>query len=119
MVGYTHPDDVDMIALYDQATSVWLYNCVVDIIDFFLPGYSHGTSRVCCTDHQSYFEQGYPAITWFENTRPGPAFPQYHTAADDIPVVVMSNVELALKGVVVSALTFASPDLSRVTEETI
>ena len=119
MVGYTHPDDEEILALNDPATTQWLHKCVVDILDRFLPEYPHGASTGCCTDHQSFYEQGFPAISWFENTRRGMAYPQYHTANDDFPRVSLSLVELALKGVVVSALTFATPDVDRITEEAI
>ena len=54
---------------------------VANVSKIYSPELTIGTSPACCSDHQSFHEQGFPATQVFE--RAGPIVdPMYHNSGD-------------------------------------
>jgi hypothetical protein len=88
-----------------------LIDLVTDSIQIYTPEVEVCTTTVCCSDHQSFFEQGYAATQFFERCG-SIADPCYHNACD---VVKRDGFDIEgqtlslTKSVIASALTILEP----------
>ena len=69
------------IAFPDKLSTTSATKYVWQIADIYQPQLEQGYTPACCSDHQSFWEVGYPATWVFE--RNGPiADPMYHNSGD-------------------------------------
>merc|ERR1719414_2913088 len=48
----------------------------------YLPNYANANTSGCCSDQQSFHENGFPAVGFFESPGSSVAYPQYHKSTD-------------------------------------
>jgi hypothetical protein len=86
--------NVDMLA-YNQTTtpailgltnssgrmSPTLLSECINVFREYLP-IQYGTSTACCSDQQSFQNEGFPSMSFFETNTANVIYPQYHTAQD-------------------------------------
>ncbi|KAH9915316.1 uncharacterized protein B0H18DRAFT_886056 [Fomitopsis serialis] len=81
MLGYHAPGEPAQLGLPASIGSVEVMQLVSNISAIYSPELVVGTTRACCSDHQSFHELGFPATQVFE--RAGPiADPMYHNSGD-------------------------------------
>ncbi|KZT69425.1 Zn-dependent exopeptidase [Daedalea quercina L-15889] len=81
MLGYRAPGEPAQLGLPESIGSLEVMQLVSNISAIYSPELVVGTTRACCSDHQSFHELGFPATQVFE--RAGPiADPMYHNSGD-------------------------------------
>jgi hypothetical protein len=109
MIAYRSPNEVPQLAFASRSSTPSLNNILSNISVLYLPELTVGTSTACCTDHASFYNQGYAAASFFE--RNGPiADPQYHKAGDLVNregYDIELQYPLIVKAVYASLLTIA------------
>ncbi|KAF9228083.1 Zn-dependent exopeptidase [Gyrodon lividus] len=81
MIGYHVPGEPPQLGLPMYVGTPEVADFVAKISAIYSPELTVGYSAACCSDHQSFHEQGYPATQVFE--RAGPiADPMYHNSGD-------------------------------------
>jgi len=70
-------------AFVNRYTNTALTNYAKDIAALYVPEITRVDTTACCSDHQSFYEQGYPSVGFVEGG--GYAIdPQYHTVTDTV-----------------------------------
>jgi len=81
MTAYRAPGEPLQLGLPDLIGSPEVTQLVANISALYSPELKVGLTSACCSDHQSFHEQGFPASQVFE--RAGPiADPFYHNSGD-------------------------------------
>lgn len=81
MIAYRAPGEPPQLGLPDRIGTKEVTQLVANISAIYSPELKVGFTSACCSDHQSFHEQGYPATQVFE--RVGPiADPMYHNSGD-------------------------------------
>ncbi|KAF8806339.1 Zn-dependent exopeptidase [Phlegmacium glaucopus] len=81
MIAYRAPGEPSQLGLPDRIGSTEVTQLVANISAIYSPELTVGYTSACCSDHQSFHEQGFPATQVFE--RAGPiADPMYHNSGD-------------------------------------
>ncbi|KAF8961091.1 Zn-dependent exopeptidase [Flammula alnicola] len=81
MTAYRAPGEPLQLGLPDLIGSPEVTQLVANISAIYSPELHVGYTPACCSDHQSFHEQGFPATQVFE--RAGPiADPMYHNSGD-------------------------------------
>ncbi|KAF5333206.1 hypothetical protein D9611_002532 [Ephemerocybe angulata] len=81
MTAYRAPGEPLQLGLPERIGTPDVTNLVGNISALYSPELTVGYSSACCSDHQSFIEQGFPASQVFE--RAGPiADPFYHNSGD-------------------------------------
>ncbi|KAF8841016.1 Zn-dependent exopeptidase [Paxillus ammoniavirescens] len=81
MIGYHAPGEPAQLGLPMYVGTPEVADLVAKIAAIYSPELTVGYSAACCSDHQSFHQQGYPATQVFE--RAGPiADPMYHNSGD-------------------------------------
>eukprot|EP01113_Clastostelium_recurvatum_P034529 TRINITY_DN4695_c0_g1_i1.p1 TRINITY_DN4695_c0_g1~~TRINITY_DN4695_c0_g1_i1.p1 ORF type:complete len:453 (-),score=105.24 TRINITY_DN4695_c0_g1_i1:113-1471(-) len=109
MVGYVRPNNQPSLALASRATTAALNNQLARIINQYLPSLPLGTDSGCCSDQQSFFNQGYAAALFVEQGG-ATVDPQYHQSGDLINRTGFSIqlIYLTTQAAIASALTLAN-----------
>ncbi|KAF9057901.1 hypothetical protein BJ165DRAFT_87713 [Panaeolus papilionaceus] len=81
MTAYRAPGEPPQLGLPDIIGTPEVTQLVANISSIYTPELKVGFTPACCSDHQSFHEQGFPATQVFE--RAGPiADPMYHNSGD-------------------------------------
>ncbi|KAH0587893.1 putative leucine aminopeptidase [Termitomyces sp. J132] len=81
MLAYREPGEPPQLGLPDVIGSPIVTQLVANVSAIYSPELHVGFTPACCSDHQSFHEQGFPATQVFE--RAGPiADPMYHNSDD-------------------------------------
>jgi len=111
--------NADMLGYNCGTTTLGLVNRSADVptttecrnvIAEYFPTLRTGSTSACCSDQQSYFSQGYPAVGFFECTGTSVTYPQYHTSNDLPQYLDFNQVAAFSKAVFACALTKAVPN---------
>ncbi|KAI9141539.1 hypothetical protein BKA69DRAFT_1028392 [Paraphysoderma sedebokerense] len=81
MVAYRKPGRELQLGFPKRYHTIEATELVKMIISQYMPSIVLGETPACCSDHQSFFEQGYPATAFFENNGPIQD-PKYHNSGD-------------------------------------
>ncbi|KAF9412949.1 hypothetical protein BGZ94_000873 [Podila epigama] len=81
MLAYRKPGEPIQTAFPARYHTPELSSLLRNITELYVPETVVGVTGACCSDHQSFWEAGYPATAFFE--RNGPiADPKYHNSND-------------------------------------
>ncbi|KAJ7639178.1 Zn-dependent exopeptidase [Roridomyces roridus] len=81
MLAYHVPDEPPQLGLPATIGTPEVTQLVANVSALYSPELRVGYTAACCSDHQSFHEQGFPATQVFE--RAGPiADPMYHNSGD-------------------------------------
>ncbi|MCO5590227.1 hypothetical protein L7F22_044196 [Adiantum nelumboides] len=81
MLGYRKPGEPLQVAFPDKLATQAATDYVIDLARLYVPELQIGYTPACCSDHQSFWEQGFTSTWVFE--RRGPiADPCYHDSCD-------------------------------------
>jgi len=109
MLGWVLPGTQPTFGMKDRFTTEWLLSFVNDITRMYVPNLGVGISNSCCSDHQSFFEEGFPAVGYFENTGRASDYPYYHTSNDLPQYINFQQITLMAKAIAAATLTIADP----------
>jgi hypothetical protein len=81
MLAYRAPGEPPQLGLPDLIGTPEVAQLVSNVSAIYSPELKVGFTPACCSDHQSFHEQGFPATHIFE--RAGPIVdPMYHNSGD-------------------------------------
>ncbi|KAL1686267.1 hypothetical protein GGG16DRAFT_64574 [Schizophyllum commune] len=81
MIAYHEPGEPLQLGLPESIGSPEVAGLVAEVASLYVPALTVGTTRACCSDHQSFHQLGFPATQVFE--RAGPIIdPMYHNSGD-------------------------------------
>ncbi|GJJ69943.1 bacterial leucyl aminopeptidase [Entomortierella parvispora] len=81
MLAYRKPGEPLQVAFPARYHTPELSSLLRNVTELYVPNAVVGTTGACCSDHQSFWEAGFPATAFFE--RNGPiADPKYHNSGD-------------------------------------
>ncbi|KAG6374045.1 hypothetical protein JVT61DRAFT_4685 [Boletus reticuloceps] len=81
MLAYHAPNEPPQLGLPEYIGTPEVAELVTKVAAIYSPELTVGYTAACCSDHQSFHQQGYPATQVFE--RAGPiADPMYHNSGD-------------------------------------
>jgi len=87
----------------------WLVASSVELTHLYVPQIKTANSSSCCSDYQSFYEAGHPAVGFFQNQGSASDYPAYHTS-NDLPIYVdWTQESLETQAVIATALTWAVP----------
>jgi len=82
MLGYRPPGTPITINLMNRVGDAALLDISRATTNTYLPGVANGNTTACCSDQQSFHENGFPAAGFFETPGTRVVYPQYHTSSD-------------------------------------
>eukprot|EP00041_Stephanoeca_diplocostata_P036787 m.1358259 g.1358259 ORF g.1358259 m.1358259 type:complete len:468 (+) comp24934_c1_seq31:54-1457(+) len=109
MIGYKLPGTEVTLGMKDRYISDWLLAAANGYSLTYVPGVKVGSSSSCCSDHQSFTENGFPAIGFFENTGSASDYPHYHSETDLPQYIDKDNFVALTQAVLASVMSFAVP----------
>jgi len=109
MIGYRRPGTSVSVALVTRLTTPWLTTAVEEIIKTYLPGFAIVFSTACCSDQQSFIENGFPAMSFFETPGAFVVYPQYHKSTDLPEFLDFTQMGLITKAAAASLASLAEP----------
>ncbi|GJJ11731.1 hypothetical protein Clacol_005969 [Clathrus columnatus] len=81
MLGFHSPDEPAQLGYTPSVGTIEVAYLIKNISVLYAPELKVGSTQACCSDHQSFHEQGYAAMQIFE--RAGPIIdPMYHNSGD-------------------------------------
>jgi len=81
MIGYTQNGNV-VLAFMSRSSTLWLTDSCKEISRTYQPALAVGSTTGCCSDQQSYFSAGHPALGIFETPTAAVVYPEYHRTGD-------------------------------------
>lgn len=111
MIGYTDSRYGVTVSFMNRSRDAALTNIAKELSQLYLPDLQVGETSGCCSDQQSFFEQGFPAAGIFETPTPNVVYPQYHRAGDtfDNGLINYDQVYQFGQSIMVSILEYAVP----------
>jgi Zn-dependent M28 family amino/carboxypeptidase len=82
MLGWKLPGTSVTVGMKDRFVADWLLTIANSLAEQYVPELIVGESASCCSDHQSFTENGFPAIGYFENEGSASDYPHYHKSSD-------------------------------------
>ncbi len=112
MIGYVAPGDAIDLDIVDNAGSQWMRDLAVSTAGLYVPALSVVDGSLpfgASSDHASFWNNGYDAILFFEDT--GDYSPYIHTANDVVGISYNNSVlaERSVKAAVGLIATMARP----------
>ncbi|EST06860.1 Peptidase M28 [Kalmanozyma brasiliensis GHG001] len=111
MLAYRHPGEPLQLAFPDKFVTQSATDLVRQVAELYVPELEQGYTPACCSDHQSFWENNFPATWVFE--RNGPIKdPMYHNSGDvvDRDGYSVEQLRAIAKVVLASALHVAGFD---------
>jgi Zn-dependent M28 family amino/carboxypeptidase len=81
MIAYRTPSEAPQLAFVSRSSTLTLNTLLTNISKTYVTQLTVGTTTACCTDHSSFYNQGFPATSFFERNG-AIADPQYHKSGD-------------------------------------
>lgn len=108
MLGWTLNSGVRM-GMMNRYVDSQMTQQVNAFTELYVPELPIGETGGCCSDQQSFQEQGYPSVGYFENTANTVQYPHYHRSTDLIQYVNTDQSLLESKAVMAGAMSYAVP----------
>jgi len=109
MIGYTSPTYGITLSFMTGSATASLTTACRNIVATYVPTLKTATTSACCSDQQSWYTAGYPAIGIFETPTTSVVYPSYHTSADTIEKVNMVQVYQFAQGLLSCIGEYAIP----------
>lgn len=109
MLGYQLPGKPVSLGMKDRFVAPWLLSVVNSLTALYVPELPIAFSPSCCSDHQAFTENGFPAVGFFENPGSASDYPHYHKETDLVQYLNFDQMRLESAAMLASAMTFAVP----------
>lgn len=108
MVGYRQPGEPITFSVMGRNADKRFTDIVVqNTKTYFADTLATGVTYACCSDQQSFYENGFPATAVFETPTSSVVYPHYHQRGDLLKNIDMEQVELQAKAIGSSVFLFA------------
>jgi Zn-dependent M28 family amino/carboxypeptidase len=81
MIGY-RVNQNSVLSLMSGSASAQLNNYIENVVAVYMPDLEVSRTNACCSDQQSFYEQGYQAASFFEHEGGAGSYPCYHQECD-------------------------------------
>lgn len=93
MLGYKRAGDPVTFSLVTRNTDASLLSVVRTATETYMADQvAIGTSTACCSDQQSFYENGFPALAVFETPTRSVVYPEYHKSTDLLDAMSMEQM---------------------------
>jgi hypothetical protein len=82
MIGYKLPNDEITLGYMNRYADLDLTAISKVTSTTYVPSLNVGFTQACCSDQQSFYENGFPSVGWFETATQSVVYPQYHKEDD-------------------------------------
>jgi hypothetical protein len=103
MLGYTSTPEI-VQAFMDRSMDPVLTQYAMDLTATYVPNLPTAFTTACCSDQQSFYENGYSSVGFFESSNSATAYPSYHKKTDLLEN--LSTEQLTLQTQAVTATVF-------------
>jgi hypothetical protein len=103
MLGYQSTPEIQQ-AFMDRSMSPELTAYAKELIATYVPSLPTVNTGACCSDQQSFYENGYASVGFFESGNSATAYPSYHKKTDLLEN--LNTEQLALQVQAVTATVF-------------
>eukprot|EP01064_Diplonema_japonicum_P027052 TRINITY_DN3877_c0_g2_i1.p1 TRINITY_DN3877_c0_g2~~TRINITY_DN3877_c0_g2_i1.p1 ORF type:complete len:448 (+),score=121.76 TRINITY_DN3877_c0_g2_i1:42-1385(+) len=109
MLGYRLPGEQPTLAYMDRfsAPEATLYS--MEIVHQYVPGLKTGITTGCCSDQQSFHENGFRSVGLFEHPGSAVLYPKYHKSDDLLTFLDTTQLVLETRAMLATALVMAEP----------
>merc|ERR1719277_1195013 len=107
MMGYRRSGTPINIVVMTRASDPALTNIARATASTYLPSYANANTSGCCSDQQSFHENGFPAVGFFESPGSSVAYPQYHKSTDLLQYIDPQQVAVQAKAAFATAAVMA------------
>jgi len=108
MLGWKFPNaSVITLGFKDRYITPELTEICMSLSRLYVPSLLTANSSSCCSDYRSFYEQGFPAVGFFENQGAAADYPAYHTINDLPSYMDWTQQVLETQAVLASLLTLA------------
>jgi Zn-dependent M28 family amino/carboxypeptidase len=112
MLGYKQPGSDITMGIMERYADPDLSAIAISMTNTYVPALNVRFTQVCCSDQQSFYENGYPSVGFFETPSPGVVYPQYHQSADLLDYLDPVQITLQATAAMASAITYAELNLA-------
>merc|ERR1719429_593162 len=98
MLGYRNPGTPITVTVKTTGVDPALTDVARAVVATYLPEYPSGGSSSCCSDMQSFTENGFPAMGFFEQPTRASDYPDYHTPTDLLNRIDPEGIVAQAKG---------------------
>jgi Zn-dependent M28 family amino/carboxypeptidase len=109
MIGYLPPGNTIIMAFMTGSATKTFTDACKAIIPTYVPGLALGSTSACCSDQQSFYNNGYQALGAFETATSGVAYPDYHRETDTYTKVNFDQVFAFAKGMMSCVAEWSIP----------
>eukprot|EP01062_Namystynia_karyoxenos_P078117 TRINITY_DN79_c0_g2_i2.p2 TRINITY_DN79_c0_g2~~TRINITY_DN79_c0_g2_i2.p2 ORF type:complete len:468 (+),score=185.54 TRINITY_DN79_c0_g2_i2:77-1405(+) len=109
MLGYKQPNSPITLALMDRYIDKDLTEIAIETTKTYVPELPVGWTSGCCSDQQSFYENGFPSAGFFETPGAAVYYPQYHRSDDLMENIDLDQVKMQATALMASAALWAEP----------
>jgi len=110
MIGYPQSNAPDTLYWVARNTDTSLTSLGIEVTQLYLPDWPVTTTTGCCSDQQSFYNQGYAAVSVFESLSAGNN-PNYHRGTDTANTVDYGHVHRLTQASAALIATLGEPSL--------
>lgn len=104
MLGY-QAGDVVTLGFKDKSVTPELVSLAKQLTALYVPTLPTADSSSCCSDYLAFYENGFPAVGFFESGMAASDYPSYHKVTDLLENVNTKQLALETQAVTATVLT--------------
>lgn len=109
MIGYSQPEEGIILGFMDRYADLDLTDIAIQTTNTYVPSLRIAYTQACCSDQQSFYENGFPSVAFFETPTAAVVYPQYHKSDDLLQYLNLEQIKLEAQSLLASVLLFADP----------
>lgn len=109
MIGYSDPEAGIILGFMDRYADLDLTDIAIQTTNTYVPSLRIAYTQACCSDQQSFYENGFPSVAFFETPTQAVIYPQYHKSDDLLKYLNLEQIQLEAQSLAASVLLFADP----------
>lgn len=109
MIGYAPEGDGIVLAYMNRYNDPDLTEVSRQITQTYVPEVETSLTNVCCSDQQSFMENGFPSVGFFETPQASVVYPGYHNSNDLLAQLSPEKIFLMTKATLASVIVLAEP----------
>lgn len=104
MLGYTSTPEIQQ-GFMDRSMSPELTAYAKELISVYVPTLPTVDTGACCSDQQSFYENGFASVGFFESGNAATAYPSYHKKTDLLEYLNTEQLTLQTQAVTATIFT--------------
>jgi hypothetical protein len=107
MIGYKLPNAETTLGYMNRFADLDLTAISKVASKTYVPDLEVGFTQACCSDQQSFYENGFPSVGWFETATESVVYPQYHKTDDLLMYLDEEQIYLQATSCMASVIIWA------------